>query len=198
VISQDSVRSKAFHSLFTQCSVPSRVWSLWEAPCPVSLWRGRRGEGLALLDPVVSSPSGVLNVLFRCRHCEVLKSMWLLTVNQVTCPRENSHLHFCFIKCQSVEEALFFTIPPPLRRETDGESDATERLLICLRSHSKLGAALGSMSPHCQSAARFTHPEPLCCLLLHGTSSTSGSQLPTCEMGGDSLLWDLNVEFRTK
>lgn len=81
-----------------------------------------------------------LNAHFRCRQHGVLKSLWFLTVNQVTCLHENSDLRYHCIKCEGWKEALG-SDTSPLSHLTYGESEATERLPICPGSHSKLGVA---------------------------------------------------------
>lgn len=159
------------------------------------------GEICFLWNPVVTSPPGTLNAHLRCRQHGVLKSMWFLTVNQVTCLHGNSHLHY---QMWGLEGSSGFRHSTPLPLNLWGlwgHQEVTD--LSRVTQQIKGGTSPGSVSPKCLSAA--PPPAPLCFIVhffllscedfLHLQVSSSSSTNDTFLMGQNV---DLRVEWHSR
>lgn len=148
----------------------------------------KEGEAYFLCNPMVPS--------VRSPECPPqVSSAWSSEVHVAPhsepgeCLHENSQPYYHLIEREGWKEALGFSYSI-LSHLTDGVSQATERLLICARSHSKLRMA--SVQNPCPLM-------PVCCLSYPSQhlfaaqftafsshvriSSTSGSQTLICEVG---------------
>lgn len=157
------------------------------------------GEICFLWNPVVTSPPGTLNAHLRCRQHGVLKSMWFLTVNQVTCLHGNSHLHYHFTKCEGWKEALGSDTPLLSLNLWGlwGHQEVTD--LSMVTQQIKGGSSPGSVFPKCLSTA--PPPAPLCFIVhffLLSCEDFLHLQVSSFSSMNDTFLMGQNVDLRVE